>query len=455
MAWQIISTNFNGLLNLGTTDAAMLMAGVNIVNGGGDGVVMEGNSQQLYAYGSISSSVSGVYTSGTSLNAKIFIEPNSIVFGAVAGVTLAGRSNHVYNYGTVSGAVDGIKAIVVGSSDLSWITNYGTITATNNAISTDGSGTVFFDNFGTVTGHLNSYDASVGAVRDVIHNSGVMNGSIQLGLGNDSYTAEGAGKVKGSIFGGDGNDGFWVGSAAETIYGGAGAYDAVHLGSTASGAKVALDHAFVNSGSAAGDWYDGIENIYGGSGADYFRGNADANVLDGYAGADILDGQAGNDALYGGLDIDKLYGGIGNDDLSGGAGNDMIYGGAGNDYIVGEAGKDVLSGGAGSDTFVYYAAEDIGDTITDFANVTGNNDQFIIARNLVGFAAPRSLTAAELYIGTTNICTGAEDRIIIRTTDNTVWLDTNGNAAGGLTMLADLQAGVTLTAADFVFIDFF
>lgn len=432
MAWQILNANYSGLLDLGAFDAALLMTGYHIVNTGGDAVAMSGSDQQLYAYGSLSASFSGIYTSGTSVHARIFVEPDSIVFGALAGVTLDGRYHEVYNYGTVSGAVDGIKARVVGTFHTDYLTNYGTITATNNGVSTEGGGAVNLKNFGTVTGNVNAYDASIGVVQDNITNSGVFNGNIRLGGGDDSYTALGAGKVIGAIFGGDGVDQFYVGKAAEQIDGGTGR-DWIRLDTTTSFSKIALDHAFANSGFAAGDLYTGIENISGGGGADYFRGSADVNWLFGNGGADTLYGLAGDDYL------------------TGGAGNDKLYGGAANDFVVGDAGKDLLSGGSGNDVFVYYTATEFGDTITDFANAAGNNDFFELDVDLVGFATSRLLTAAEFYKGTTNICTGAEDRIILRTTDNTVWLDTNGKAAGGLSMIADLQAGVTVTAADFYF----
>jgi hypothetical protein len=47
-----------------------------------------------------------------------------------------------------------------------------------------------------------------------------------------------------------------------------------------------------------------------------------------------------------------------------------------------------------------------------------------------------------------NLAQDADDRFVFRTTDATLWFDSNGSAAGGLTLVADLQAGATVTSAD-------
>ena len=42
----------------------------------------------------------------------------------------------------------------------------------------------------------------------------------------------------------------------------------------------------------------------------------------------------------------------------------------------------------------------------------------------------------------------ADDRCIFRTTATTLWFNENGNVAGGLVMVANLQASAVVTAAD-------
>ncbi|MGB4828341.1 MAG: flagellar biosynthesis protein FlgM, partial [Paracoccaceae bacterium] len=46
----------------------------------------------------------------------------------------------------------------------------------------------------------------------------------------------------------------------------------------------------------------------------------------------------------------------------------------------------------------------------------------------------------------------ADDRFIFNTTDRTLWFDADGNGAGAAIMVADLQAGAVVTAADILLI---
>ncbi len=80
--------------------------------------------------------------------------------------------------------------------------------------------------------------------------------------------------------------------------------------------------------------FEGIEDVYCGTGADTITGNDRDNYLNGYRGNDTIKGMGGNDILYGGG---------GNDIKDGGAGDDLLY--AYND-------TDTLTGGDGADTFV-------------------------------------------------------------------------------------------------------
>jgi Ca2+-binding RTX toxin-like protein len=81
-----------------------------------------------------------------------------------------------------------------------------------------------------------------------------------------------------------------------------------------------------------------INNVVGGSGADYI----DASLATGVS--HILYGMSGNDTLIGSDLADTLYGGWGNDVLKGGAGQDLLFGGDGNDTLQGGAGSDVIKG---------------------------------------------------------------------------------------------------------------
>ncbi len=61
-----------------------------------------------------------------------------------------------------------------------------------------------------------------------------------------------------------------------------------------------------------------------------------------------------------------------------------------------------------------------------------------------------TLAAAAFQSSADNIAQDADDRFIFRTTDQTVWFDVDGNGTGAAVLIADLQAGAVVTAADFL-----
>ena len=140
------------------------------------------------------------------------------------------------------------------------------------------------------------------------------------------------------IDGGNGNDTLQGGLGDDTLIGGAGV-DTVSYADRSTPVKVSLDSTrlwVTGQNGAAGELdsiASDIENLTGGGGDDFLRGNANANIIHGGAGNDTIEGGAGNDALYGDAGNDLLYGGAGNDMLVGGAGTDTLVGGDGDDFI--------------------------------------------------------------------------------------------------------------------------
>ena len=98
--------------------------------------------------------------------------------------------------------------------------------------------------------------------------------------------------------------------------------------------------------------------IFAGNGRDTVTGGDGDDIIFGENGKDELDGQDGNDEVTGGAGKDKLKGGLGDDTLAGHNGKDCLTGGEG---------ADELTGGNGPDKFLWQAAADFGDVITDFA----------------------------------------------------------------------------------------
>ena len=243
----------------------------------------------------------------------------------------------------------------------------------------------------------------------------------QLSGGTGDDLLEGLGGPD-KLIGGDGND--------TASYAHAGAVSA-SIGITAS---LTVSSGFTQgtvptqSGDAAGDTYDSIENLEGSAYNDTLIGNGNANILSGGAGNDTLEGMAGSDQLHGDggintasyehwegsfgagviasltnpasntgdaagdtyFDIQNLTGSNFNDTLTGDSGSNTLNGGAGDDFLEGMAEADILNGGvSGSDTAVYFQATtaitaSLMDAATDNSGTDAAGDTYISIENLTG-----------------------------------------------------------------------
>jgi Ca2+-binding RTX toxin-like protein len=212
------------------------------------------------------------------------------------------------------------------------------------------------------------------------------------------------------LFGGGGDDNLIGGLGGDLLSGGAG-LDTVGYAEATSGVTAFLLGAFLNTGEAAGDSYDSIENmigssfgdilggsdvqntIFGGLGDDVIYAAGGEDLLEGGAGADYLDGQAGYDyvsysaaqagviVFMGGnylntgdakgdtlVNVEGILGSqygdiMGGDDggntLQGGGGGDYLFGANANDYLVGGEGNDFLFGGNDNDTMEGGVGDDL------------------------------------------------------------------------------------------------
>jgi Ca2+-binding RTX toxin-like protein len=179
------------------------------------------------------------------------------------------------------------------------------------------------------------------------------------------------------ILGLAGDDTLKGGGGSDALYGGAGVDTVMYTDST-EGVVVSLVDGG-QYGTAQGDYYSSIENVYGSNYGDEIGGDDNANSLYGLSGADMLKGGGGADMLDGGNEDDILKGGGGADVLIGGYGNDTIS------YLESSEGvRVVLLTGTGS------FGEASGDTFSGIENVFGSDFEDL----LVGDAGANSLKGA-------------------------------------------------------------
>lgn len=165
-----------------------------------------------------------------------------------------------------------------------------------------------------------------------------------------------------------------------------------------------------------------------GSGADVYKGvGTVSGTIYGEAGADTLTGGSSTDRLNGGADGDKLNGGIGIDYETGGLGNDIFI----FNTPLNSANRDV---------------------ILDFHNASGDNDTFWLDNAYMTKlgAANHVLNPAFFYAGAA--AHDANDYIVYNKANGYLYYDSNGNAAGGATLLAVITNKPALAYTDFVVI---
>jgi Ca2+-binding RTX toxin-like protein len=239
-------------------------------------------------------------------------------------------------------------------------------------------------------------------------------------------------------------------------------------------------------------------NGTGNSLANVITGNAAANVINGGAGADTMRGLAGNDVYtidsYGDVVDESRAGSSGVDTIAsainfnlgntfavrgtvenltltgttamiaaGTAGANILTGNAvanvlaglgGNDRLAGGLGSDTLVGGSGNDVFVFNTALSAStnrDVISDFANVTGNNDTIYLENAIfTRLTTGGTLNSAYFKVGTA--AADANDFIVYNKSTGALFYDADGSGSGRAIQIATIANNATLTSGDFVVI---
>jgi serralysin len=208
------------------------------------------------------------------------------------GIYAEGRGVSITNAGTIIGH-KGIYA----KGDNVMFTNTGTISGNFAGVDFDGgaadSGRLV--NSGTIVGKISSVTGSAGV--ETIVNSGLLLGSVSLSSGDDVFRNRG-GDVMGIVYGGFGDDTFYVDKASLKLTDGVGqGYDTVK-----SSVSWVLGENFERGILTGRKDID----LTGNNDANSLSGNRGDNTIDGQAGMDFLSGGGGDDVLTGGADFDTF-----------------------------------------------------------------------------------------------------------------------------------------------------
>lgn len=418
---QFISDTEGAAITLGSGARAVAAGAITAL--AGTAIAMTGSGAGLTLSGSIEAET-GIAVTGRGASLTL----SGSVAGSAAGVVLAGGSASLTNTGTILGGV-AVSGDAGGVPVTVTLTNGGTLAGGVSVGLVQADSAFWLANAGRVLG-----DVTTGRSGDAITGSGLIEGHVWMGAGDDRF----AGRLTGTLDMGAGND---------TVDARGGAAGVVRDG---GGADLYLvDGAVTIEDSGPGrdtveawvDWHlaPGLE-VLELQGVQALRGlgNALANVIAGNDGANYLSGAAGRDALSGGEGADTLRGGLGGDRLDGGAGDDRLNG---------DWGRDVLTGGSGADVFVFAlgqtgATAATADLITDFA--PGDRIDLSQIDAIAGNAAPDdAFVLVASFTGT-----AGEVAVTALGSDTLVILDVDGDGvADAAIRLAGAHA---LTAADFL-----
>ncbi len=264
------------------------------------------------------------------------------------------------------------------------------------------------------------------------------------GSGDDTLTGNTANNV---LTGGGGNDTLTGGAGNDSLVGDAG--DDTYVLASGSGGDTITDSAGTSdriSGFTASNLANAVQQgndlVLSFSTGDtvtvknHFVSGGEVEIF--VSGTDNIGMVGQTSGVTGQIITDP---GTSGDILSGASGNDLIFGNEGADTLQGGAGNDTLTGGAGNDIFMF-STGDGNDAITDFSrgfdNIHLNSAAFGIST--VSFEA-----IATTYDGT-NASNASSN--VIRDSSNDLYVDTNGQTAGGYSLVANVENSVAVDETD-------
>ncbi|MEZ5908176.1 MAG: tandem-95 repeat protein [Hyphomicrobiaceae bacterium] len=285
---------------------------------------------------------------------------DTLVGGSGDDILDGGDDTDTADYASETGAI---------AVDLSTATDFGGTIGVASVATGTTSGTDYLKSIENIVGGAGADDITGNAGANVLSGGG--NDDTILGLGgDDTLSGDGGNDI---LDGGEGTD--TADYSSETSAVNVFLFNVANFGGDIGLASLT---AGVTSGS---DYLTSIENVIGGTAADFLYGDAGANRIEGRDGGDRIDGREGDDMLYGDAGADLITGGSGNDTIYGGADTDtFLLGEAGMDTIHGDDGDDRIDGGSDNDTLYGDAGADriTGNTGDDTIYGGEGDDQFLL-----------------------------------------------------------------------------
>jgi murein DD-endopeptidase MepM/ murein hydrolase activator NlpD len=152
---------------------------------------------------------------------------------------------------------------------------------------------------------------------------------------------------------------------------------------------------------------------------------------------------------YGTMGVDDFTGNDFANSVYGWSGNDILRGRGGDDTLQGGHNADTLAGGTGRDFFYYRSIGECGDVILDFSAA---DDAFQFKGLYFAGLPVGTLAASRFRAQASNIAGDADDRFLFRAGDTTLWFDADGTGAVAPLLIADLQAGASVSHADILIV---
>lgn len=359
---------------------------------------------------------------------------NAGFIGGAAGLNLSGGfRNQVFNQGVVQGSIQlsaGVERTVIENGGR--IVDESTSGTTNIYVFAP----VTLINSGYIDGANYSF-YSMGNHSDLVVNTGVIEGDVVLGDGNDTFDGRGGTLIASRVYGFAGDDTFIIDASAatgiENLFGDQGT-DTLDLSQTNAAFWVDFEWQGIQVWTSGGSVATGanantplarvsdFERILGSAGSDTIYGNASDNVYRWTGNApdgtpDFFDGRGGSDTIEIGsarpsIWADLNYAGVqiwtSGGSVSTGASASIAVATVRNvENIMGTSGSDDVFGNAADNTFASVSF-DRASGVLDRFDGRGGSDTIDFSRGSAGAVwVSLSLSGVEVYTSLTSVATSA------------------------------------------------